>query len=147
MRKHSAELLIRYLDDFVCFGRAAECFKAKSVMLEVCRFLNIPVNPKKTVGPATRMEFLGIILDSNKMEILISSRRKQELLADLQMLSRCWTCTKHHLLQLISKLSFACRVIPSGHIFLRCLIDKSTEVSPLHHHHIYLNEDSKLKLT
>ena len=142
MRKHGAEFLIRYLDDFLCFGRAAECFKAKSIMLEVCQSLNVPVNPEKTVGPATRMEFLGIILDSDKMELSISSRRKQELLADLLTLSRRRTCTKRHLLQLIGKLSFACRVVPSGRIFLRRLIDKSTEVGPLHHH-IYLNKDAK----
>jgi len=43
-------------------------------------------------------------------------------------------CTKRELLSLIGKLSFACKVVPAGRIFLRWLIDVSCSVSKLHHH-------------
>ena len=55
------------------------------------------------------------------------------------------TCKKHDLLQLIGKLSFACKVVPAGCMFLWRLIDKSTEVGPLHHH-VTLSEDTRADL-
>ena len=48
----------------------------------------------KTVDCATRMEFLGVILDSHRMELLISLEKKRELLVDFQTLSTHQTCTK-----------------------------------------------------
>ena len=46
---------------------------------------------------------------------------------------------------LIGKLSFACKVIPEGSIFLRQLIDLSCTVSRLHHH-IRLNQQAHLDI-
>ena len=145
MRKHGVRFLVRYLDDFLSFDRASECAKAKTIMLDTCHALNVPVNPEKTSGPSTRMEFLGITIDSTNMELSISHEKKLELLSDLWSMLARRTATKHHVLQLIGKLSFACKVIPAGRIFLRHLIDRSTEVGPLHHH-VTLGEDSKADL-
>ena len=43
-------------------------------------------------------------------------------------------CTERDLLSLIGSLSFACRVVKPGRIFLRRLIDLSTRAAKLHHH-------------
>ena len=58
------------------------------------------------------------------------------------MTGRC-KCTKQQLLSLIGKLSFACKVIPAGIIFLRRLIDLSCLVSQIHH---YLRLTKKIRL-
>lgn len=42
--------------------------------------------------------------------------------------------TKRELQSIIGKLSFACKVVPAGRIFLRRLIDLSTSVRRSHHH-------------
>ena len=52
---------------------------------------------------------------------------------------------KRELLSLVGKLSFACKVVPAGHIFLCRLIDLSTTVKRLHHH-IQLTTDAHLDL-
>ena len=46
----------------------------------------------------------------------------------------CCKCTKQQQLSLIGKLSFACKVVPAGRIFLRRLIDLSCSVFRIHHH-------------
>ena len=46
---------------------------------------------------------------------------------------------------MIGKLSFCCKVLPAGRIFLRRLIDLSTTVSKLHHH-LSLTAEAKLDL-
>ena len=43
------------------------------------------------------------------------------------------TCTKRHLLSLIGKLAFACKVSPAGRIFLRRLLDTAHSVDQLEH--------------
>ena len=73
----------------------------------------------------------------------------QDKLADLMTTLHQWQdkkkSTKRDLLSLISKLSFATKIIPSGRIFLRRLNDLSTTVSKLHHR-ILINLDARLDL-
>ena len=51
-------------------------------------------------------------------------------------------CTKRELLSLIGLLAFACKVVKSGRIFLRRLIDLASSVTSLNHF-IYLNLESR----
>ena len=63
---------------------------------------------------------------------------------ELQLLLKQWgsrkKCTKRELLSLIG--SFACKVVKSGRMFLRRLIDLSTSVPNLNHH-ITLNSEAR----
>ena len=44
-------------------------------MLEQCEELGMFVNPQKVEGPSTELEYLGIIIDSQKMELRMSDSR------------------------------------------------------------------------
>ena len=55
------------------------------------------------------------------------------MLEELQSFSTRKKCTKRQLLSLIGKLSFACKVVPAGRIFLRRLINGGT-LPPPHSH-------------
>ena len=79
------------------------------------------------------------------MEASITSERKQSLLHELSLFYARKKCTKRELLSLVGKLSFACKVVPAGHIFLCRLIDLSTTVKRLHHH-IQFTTDAHLDL-
>lgn len=79
--------------------------------------------------------FLGIILDTAKMELRLPKDKLEALMALLGNWDvKKRTTTKRELLSLIGKLSFAAKVVPPGRIFLRRLIDLSTSVKKLHHH-------------
>ena len=65
---------------------------------------------------------------------------------EIQLFRSKKKCTKRELLSLIGRLSFACKVVPTGRIFLRCLIDKASSVSHLHHH-LHLNLEDRADLT
>jgi len=77
------------------------------------------------------------------MEASITQERRDALLSELNQLYWHCRCTKRELLSLIGKLSFTCKVIPLGRIFLRRLIDLSTTVKKLHHH-LPLSQEAKL---
>ena len=50
--------------------------------------------------------------------------------------------TKRNLQSIIGKLSFTCKVVPAGRIFLRRLIDLTTSVR-LSHHHVYITSKTR----
>ena len=103
-------------------------------MLTLCKTLNAPIKPSKMEGPTTLLTFLGIHLDTISMEANITEERKQSLLQELTMLQSWHKCTKRELLSLIGKLSFSCKILPDGRIFLCRLIDLATIVKHLHRH-------------
>ena len=75
----------------------------------------------------------------------ISPERKEDLHLSIHFLWKKNKCTEHQLLSLVEKLSFACKVVPAGRIFLRRLIDLSCTVSCMHHH-LRLCTDAYLNL-
>ena len=79
------------------------------------------------------------------MEASITAERIESLLQELHHLYSQHKCTKRQLLSLIRKLSFSCKVLPAGRIFLRRLINLSTTVKQLHHH-IRLISEARLDL-
>ena len=145
--KYSIHHLLHYLDDFFTAGAPAsqECSNNLSAMLSLCQRINAPVKPSKVEGPTTLLTFLGILIDTSTMTASITDERKQDLISSLQSLLQHSKCTKRQLLSLIGKLSFACKVIPAGRIFLRRLIDISCSVSRLHHH-IKLTKEAHLDM-
>ena len=139
--------LVHYLDEFLTAGPtdSAVCVQNLNAMLSVCEQINAPVKSSKIEGPSTSITFLGIHLNIVTMEANITAERKESLLQELHHLYSQHKCTKRQLLYLIGKLSFSCKVLPAGRIFLRRLIDLSTTVKQLHHH-IRLTSEARLDL-
>ena len=79
------------------------------------------------------------------MEASITLECKEALLVELNQLYWRRRCKKQELLSLIGKLSFACKVVPSGRIFLHRLIGLSTSVEKLHHH-LPLTQEAKFDM-
>ena len=65
------EFLTYYLDDLFTAGPAASdtCVKQMQIIIQVFNKLGIPVAPDKVEGPTTCIVYLGICIDSLKMEI------------------------------------------------------------------------------
>ena len=145
--KYSVSHLLHYLDDFFTAGApdTSEWQNNLEAMLSVCQKINAPVKLTKVKGPSTSITFLGIVINTTTMTASISSERKQELLSALQSMIERRKCTKQQLLSLIGKLSFACKVVPAGRIFLRRMIDLSCSVSRIHHH-IRLTKEVRLDM-
>ena len=60
-----------YLDDFVLVGPlgSRDCSRFLQVALRVCRDSGFPVAEEKTVGPTTLIPLLGMVLDSEWVEL------------------------------------------------------------------------------
>jgi len=86
LRKNGATWLEHYIDDFLTMGnpRSEECAKNLALIKSWCSWLGLPLKEEKEVGPTTVLEFLGIILDTDRMEIRLSEERVQQLMALLE---------------------------------------------------------------
>lgn len=127
---------IHYLDDFLFVGKpqSCECETALQIALSVCSELGVPIANDKVQGPHTELDFLGIVLDSEKMEVRLPTDKLARLKLMICSWSRKKVCTKREILSLIGHLSHACKVIKPGRPFLRRLIELSTKAKKMHHH-------------
>ncbi len=116
--------LAHFLDDFITLGapETTECSTNLSLLVAICNILNLPLAVEKSEGPCTSITFLGIELDTIKLELHLPENK----LACLQTLLK-WVsfkfCKKRDLESLVGQLHDASTVIRSGRTFIRRLID------------------------
>ena len=81
-----ASFVEHYLDDYVTIGPAHSslCAANMKVMLDTFSELGFTVNPKKVCSSRTELEFLGMVIDSNRMELLISQERLDAVMEELK---------------------------------------------------------------
>lgn len=117
--------LMHYLDDYLTLGapESKECDSNLNVMLKCCNQLGVPLKQEKVKGPTTCLKFLGIILDTGKMEMKLSKECTGLLMALLEQWQGKKRCRKKELLSLIRKLVYTCKVVRVRQIFLRQLIN------------------------
>ena len=69
INNYDIENVLHLLDDFlVVVPPDQNANNIMSKFLDLFKYLNIPLSEKKTEGPVTKLEYLGIFLDSVKME-------------------------------------------------------------------------------
>jgi len=76
--------------------------------------LCIPLSAKKTVGPTTCLEYLGVILDTILMQARLPSNKQERIANIIRSFQHRRSCTKRELLQLLGHFNFASRVIAPG---------------------------------
>ena len=135
-KDRGVKVMLHYLDDFFVAGRAAssECQCSLDTTKTVCKELNLPLAEEKQEGPSTQLNFLGVLLDSDRLEARLPPDKLQAIKEILRQWSQRQSCTKQQLLSLIGTLSFAAKVVPPGRTFLRRMIDLSMTVRSLSHH-------------
>ena len=136
MESRGVKHVYHYIDDFITIGtpQTAECSENLAIMKATCDDAGVPIEEEKCEGPATVLSFLGIELDTVKLEIRLPSDKLERL----KLLTAEWkgrkAGSKRDLLSLIGILNHACKAIRQGRTFLRRLIDLSKMAKYLYHH-------------
>ena len=120
MAQQGVQVALHYLDDYLFLGKpeANDCTNYLRIALDTCSRLGVTVLAHKVEGPSTVLTFLGILLDTEKMEIRLPQDKLQRLVHLLYVWSNKKACTKRELLSLIGQLQHASRVVPHGRSFL-----------------------------
>ncbi|XP_053563915.1 uncharacterized protein LOC128654176 [Bombina bombina] len=141
--------MVHYLDDFLFVGPAgsAICDRLVRAFGQVTEEFGIPVAADKSEGPTTSLSFLGIQLDSIKMECRLPEDKVADLKSVIGRMLARKKATLRDIQSLLGKLNFACRIIPIGRIFCRRMSLLTTGVSDPRHHvrlSVEVKEDLKV---
>ncbi|XP_044125174.1 mucin-5AC-like [Bufo gargarizans] len=96
----------------------------------------VPVATAKTEGPATKVTFLGIILDTIKMEASLPSEKLLRIRSAISRAVQSHFLTRAELQSLLGMLNFASRIMPQGRAFLSrllCLLPSAPEQDSVVH--------------
>lgn len=115
---------VRYLDDFLIVASTAELAWASAhAAANILSDFGLALSPEKVEGPAQRLEFLGIVIDTVSQTLSISEQRRKELTSLLQGFGgRSWSSLRR-VQSLLGKLNFAATVLPGARPFMRRIID------------------------
>ena len=83
--------LMHYLDDYFTVGPANSLVCAHNVhtITQVASQVGIPLAPNKLEGPTTQLVFLGILIDTTRMDTSLPDDKLHELLSELCSWSSC----------------------------------------------------------
>ena len=102
--------------------------------------LKAPVVSSKTIGPSQEIEFMGIVLDSIRMEARLPQDKLSRIHDLLDSFKSRRSVRLVELQSLIGTLQFACKVVVPGRTFLQRAIQLTRGV-PSRFHHIRLNKE------
>ena len=142
-----------YLDDFfLARGTYPECATFMESFQNLSDFVGAQLSPGKTEGPATKLTFLGLQLDTIKQVIAIPGKKLQEASALISEILACNSkkVTIKTIQKVAGKLQFIAKGIPAGRPYLRRWYDLLQKAKPLKHRylkHVKPNPSFKVKLT
>eukprot|EP00111_Clytia_hemisphaerica_P003593 TCONS_00010247-protein len=122
------------LDDFLVLGlsQSNDCQKGLENSLGLCQELGVPIEHRKTIYPTTRLVFLGMEIDTEKMEMRIPEEKLDKIRQLLDQWVQKKSGTKRSLLSLIGSLYYCCQAVVVGKPFMIRLTKKAYSVDKLH---------------
>ena len=143
---YGIHFMLHLLDDFLTIDpRNATAGRTMALLTLVFNRLCVPIAPHKTVGPTVQLQYLGIILDTERMEARLPDDKLSRIITILDMLKNKHIISKRELLSLLGHLNFASRVIPQGRSFVAYLLSLAASVKQLHHY-VRLNKEYLLDI-
>lgn len=128
VRDNGVRHLIHYVDDFLTAGAADsdECQRAVDTIVKIFAELGVPINQSKfaaEASPSTTARFLGIVIDTIRMEARLDAERLQSIHTTLDRFKEMKSCSATELQSLIGTLVFAAKVVPTGRTFISRMLD------------------------
>ena len=133
LHRQGVTFVIHYLDDFLTLGPAGSslCQQNLSTIQKVCASLGIPLALEKVEGPSTTLTFLGITLNTMRME----ARLPDDKLSRIRQLTKTWLnkkkATKREILSLVGLLQHATKIIRYGRTFVSRMYSTAARVKEL----------------
>ena len=116
-----------------------------SIALHTFQLLGVPVASHKTKGPASRITFLGVLIDTEQFTLKLPPGKVSRIKALVQSWLVKRACTRRELESLLGHLSHAAMVIRAGRPFLRQLFSLLAVVH-LPDHYVRLNLGARADL-
>ena len=111
-------MVVNYLDDFLITGHTIEeCVFGRDTLISVLREMGFAISWKKVSQLSTRTTFLGIIIDSDDMQLSLPEGKTLKLNELIDTLEMAGSATKKQLESLGGLVSHFSSVIRGGRTF------------------------------
>jgi len=130
-----------------CMGPPASnsCQSNLDILIHTCAELGVPLATEKLEGPSTTLTFLGVEIDTTKMEIRLPDEKLQRICQELTTWMGKKKATKCHILSLVGQLQRASKVIRCGRSFVSWMYAAAAKVKELDYY-TWLNKDFRSDL-
>ena len=130
---YNINVIFHLLDAFLTIDKPSDCgFRTMALSSLIFNKHNIPLSAKKTIGSTFVLEYLGIILDTVKMQARLPIDKVKRITSFIKFIINKKSCTRKELEQLLGHLALpvglyclsgyiACRVILPGRSFVTYL--------------------------
>lgn len=118
LARRGSTSIVNYLDDYICVESSKErCLYVQSVLVYFLHYLGFRVSWKKCARPARVTRYLGILFDTQKMELRLPEDELAKLQKDIEFFRGKRRATVHQIQKLCGSLSHASKVVRGGRIF------------------------------
>ena len=129
-RSWGADRVVNYLDDFLIIADDFDsCLAHRTMITSAIEFLGASVSWKKVTSPSTTTTFLGITIDSERMELSLPKEKVKKLEACLTSLLDKGCATKKDLERAGGLVSHCSYVVRGGRTFSRRIFDLAASYS------------------
>ena len=119
-----AQRVVNYVDDYIVVdGTFGGCASGQKILVSVLRRMGFEIAWKKGSSPATKTTFLGICIDSVKMNLSLPEDKIVKLMSLIEELQGARRATKKQLERLAGLLAHFSSVIRGGRTFCRRVYD------------------------
>ena len=123
-RARGVRNIVNYLDDFAVVGETEEeCREGQAILINVLRHLGFSVAWDKLVGPSSEVDFLGITINTTKMNLSLPLGKVEGLLQTISILEGKGWASKKQLERLGGLVAHFASVIKGGRTFSRRIYD------------------------
>ena len=139
--------ILHYLDSFLTMGPSSSttCQENLNIINEVCSYLGVPLALEKLEGPTQSLTFLGIVLDTSRMEMRLPEDKLSRIHAQLTIWLGKKKATKREILSLVGLLQRATKVVRSGRTFVSRMYSTASKLKELYYY-TRLNKDFRSDL-
>lgn len=116
--------IVNYLDDFLVTDSSFDlCQESQNKVITFLRFLGLHISWAKVTPPSQITNYLGVTIDSVKMELRLPPEKLDKLNAALEQFSGKKSATKKQIEKLAGILSHCATVVRGGRTFCRRVYD------------------------
>ena len=115
--------ILNYVDDFLGAEHKTRIWEAFNHLMHLLEEIRVDIAPEKVVPPTTRLEFLGITMDSQTMTMEIPEDKIEEIRTELKSWLYRNKASRKEMESLVGKLQFMGKCIKPGRVFIARLIN------------------------
>jgi len=135
-KQSNIPFLIHYLDDFLTMGPPSSpvCQHNLDTLVQIYNYLGVPLALEKVEGPSTSLPFLGIMLDTTRMEARLPEDKLCRLKEEVSQWVKRTDAKKREILSLVGSLQHATKVVRYGRAFVSRMYATAAKLERMHYY-------------